>query len=337
MLLNSQQIRSITKGAARIEEENGFFRFLRFTEAEQATYANHPRKPELFYNSTFQTSAIRWAFTTDSNLIEFDYSNDVENNNATPTFDVYENGALTRSIRVEFQYAPKGHLRIALSSGEKLVEVYFPYNARLTVANVTLADGSSFQPHSRKYKMLTYGDSLTHGGSASHPSFAYAPRLAAMLNADIISKAIAGEHFYPPLICEKTAEKPDWITVAYGTNDWKHCTKEEFDQGCTAVLKGLTDFYPGTPILLISPTWRSDFNLETPFGEPATAIHAQICKNAKAFENVFPIRGWDMLPHSTEYFGDKRLHPNDLGFSFYAANLYSEILPILQKTIGYKK
>lgn len=336
MLLNDQQIKAMTKGAARIEKENGSYRFLRFTEAEQETYRNHPRKPS-FYNATFQAASIRWAFRTDSDRIEFDFSNDVEGNNASLTFDVYENGALCKSVDLNFQYTPKGHLQIALSGEEKLVEIYFPYNARLTVANVALAEGSTFEPANRKYKMLTYGDSLTHGGAASHPSFSYAPRLAAMLNADIISKAVAGEHFYPPLICEKTAEEPDWITVAYGTNDWKHCTKEEFDQNCTAVLQGLTDFYPNTPILVFSPAWRADLNLDTPFGAPATEIYTQICKNAEAFENVSVINGWDLLPHSIDYFGDKRLHPNDLGFAIYASNLYREVLPILQEKIGYQK
>ncbi|MBQ8440054.1 MAG: SGNH/GDSL hydrolase family protein [Clostridia bacterium] len=334
MLLNDQQIRSMTKGAARIEYENGFYRFLRFTEAEQASYKNHPRKPE-FYDSTFHAASIRWAFRTDSNLIEFDISNDVANNQSTPIFDVYENGALIRSVKLEFQYISAGHLRIPLSAGEKLVEIYFPYVARFTLANVALADGASFEAVSRRYKMLTYGDSITQGSGVSMPSFSYAPRLAAMLNADIINKGICGEHYYPPVICEKTAEEPDWITVAYGSNDWKHCTKEEFDENCTEVLRRLTDFYPDKPIFLITPSWRADLNLDTPFGAPATEIHAQICKNAAAFENVTVIRGWDLIPHNVDFFSDKRIHPNDLGFSIYAANLYRAIIPHLIQKIGY--
>lgn len=334
MLLNDQQIRAMTKGAARIEVNNGYYCFLRFTAAEEQTYVNHPRKPG-FHALTFQTACVRWAFRTDSDIIEFDFSNHVDTNKSTPVFDVYENAALYRSVKIELQYVTSGHLCIPLSKGEKLVEIYFPYNAYLTVANVALADGATFAPANRKYKMLTYGDSITHGGSASNPSFSYAPRLAAMLNADIISKGIAGEHFYPPLICEKTAEEPDFITVAYGTNDWKHCTKEEFDENCTAVLSGIRGFYPDKPIFVITPTWRADANLETPFGAPATEIYAQICKNAEKIDNVTVLRGWDMVPHNIEYFSDNRLHPNNLGFSVYASNLYRAIIPHLIQKIGY--
>ncbi len=332
MILTDQQIRAMTKGAARILEENGTYRFLRFTEAEEAAYKNHPRKPE-FYEKTFHTSCIRWAFRTDSEFLDFDFSNGFGNTNAA--FDVYENGTLCKTIKLEFQYIPHGHFHIALSKGEKLVEVYFPFNAGLSVSNVTLAEGASFAPASRKYKMLAYGDSITHGSSCAHPSLSYAPRIATMLNADIMNKGIGGEHYFPELICEKTAEDPDWITVAYGTNDWKHCTKEEIDQNCTAVLQGLRNFYPTVPIFVITPTWRADANLVTPFGAPTTEIHSRICKNAEKIENVTVIRGWDLVPHATEFFADSRLHPNDLGFGFYASNLYRALIPHLIEKVGY--
>ncbi len=330
MLLNEQQICAMTRGAARMELENGYYRFYRFTKAEQATYVNHPRNSS-FYNATLQMAAIRWAFTTDAEFLAFDFFNDRQL--IRTSLDVYENGALQRTVTVDCQYLQEGHLHIPLSKGEKLVEIYFPYCSYLGVANVSLNDGASFAPHHRRFKMLTYGDSITHGGGATHPSFSYAPRLAALLDADIISKAVAGEHFYPPVVCEKTPEDPDWITVAYGTNDWKHCTKEEFDQNCTAVLQKLTEFYPNAPIILISPSWRSDFRLETPFGEPATGIYAQICKNAEAFPNATVIDGWNLIPHRTDFFADNRLHPNDMGFGVYTANLYRAILPHLIKRI----
>ena len=76
-------------------------------------------------------------------------------------------------------------------------------------------------------------------------------------------------------------------------------------------------------------------NLETPFGDPATEVYAQICKNAAAFPNVIVINGWNLIPHNTTYFGDKRLHPNNLGCTIYTANLYQKIIPHLIKKIGY--
>lgn len=334
MLLNDQQIRAMTKGTARIEETDGAYRFLRFTAAEQEAYANHPRNTK-YYIPTFHTAGVRWSFRTDSNYIDFDFSNDIPTNVDNAIFDIYENGALRRTVKVEFKYVSSGRLHIPLTAGDKLVEIYFPYHARLTVANVEIADGATFEPVSRKYKVLTYGDSITHGSTTSRPSLSYAVRVAAMLNADIINKGIGGEHFFPQLICDKTEEDPDWITVAYGTNDWKHCTKEEFDQNCTAVLRGLTEFYPDKPIFVISPTWRGDANIETPFGAPTYEVHAQICKNAQGFENVIVIRGWDLVPHTKDFFADGRLHPNDLGFGVYAANLYREMIPHLIEKIGY--
>jgi hypothetical protein len=38
------------------------------------------------------------------------------------------------------------------------------------------------------------------------------------------------------------------------------------------------------------------------------------------------INGVNLTPHLEEFFSDKYLHPNDLGFSVYTENLYNEIL-----------
>ena len=334
MLLNDQQIRSMTKGAARIEEENGYYRFMRFTKAEEEAYAAHPRADE-FLSKTFKPAGVRFALKTDSSFIAFDISC------GTPcvapgNFDVYENGAMIKHLSVPYAFIQKSHVCINLSKGEKLVEIYFPYNARAEIANVELSDGASFEPVSRRYKMLAYGDSITHGSTSTFPSFSYANMVANALNADIVNKGIGGEQFYPLLLCEAAEETPDFITVAYGTNDWNRRTKEEFEQNCSTFFKKLTELYPNTPIFAITPTWRADFEKETPYGAPTTVIDGVIRELTKSYENVTVIDGWNLVPHKkTEFFADGRLHPNDFGFSVYALNLYKKLIPHLIEKIGY--
>ena len=335
MFLTFEQIKQITKGAARITmDESGYCKFFRFSKTEEDAYAAHPRAKD-FFGSTLRPAGVRFALYTDSNFIAFDVSSGKPSSIAVAKFDVYENGAMVKEISVDYTYMNSARVRVELSKGEKLLEIYFPYNAYADIAKVELADGATLAPASRAYKMLSYGDSITHGSTASHPSLSYAPALARMLNADLTNKGIGGEEYFPNLIQEVAEEMPDWITVAYGTNDWKHCTPEEFDAKCSEFLRRLVGLYPTTPILVITPSWRADANIVTPFGAPTTEVDARVRAIAAPYENVTVIRGWDLTPHATGFYADNRLHPNDLGFAIYAFNLYREILPVLQKAIGY--
>ncbi len=335
MILSQEQIKSITKGAERIElKENGYFQFYRFTKLEEEVYAAHPRANE-FLRSTYRPAGIRFALYTDSDFLAFDITSGKSDSIGVAKFDVYENGVMTKNIAVDYNYMNFAKINISLSKGEKLLELYFPYNAYVQLANVELADNATLTPASRKYKMLAYGDSITHGSTAGHPSFSYAPALARMLNADLTNKGIGGEEYYPKLIEEPAKETPDWITVAYGTNDWRHRTTTEFDEYCSEFLKRLTDLYPSTPVFVVTPTWRADSNIVTPYGAPTTEVDARVRTLAVPFKNVTVIHGWNLIPHVTSFYADNRLHPNDLGFNIYAANLYKEIIPHLIEKIGY--
>ena len=334
MILNEQQIRAMTKGAVRIREENGTYKFMRFTEAEEKVYAEHPRAAE-FFSKTFKPAGVRFAVRTDSDYIAFDVSCGKECV-AAGDFDIYENGTMIKHISVPYSYIPKAHVRVGLSEGEKLVEVYFPYNARAEISNVELADGASFEPASRRDKMLAYGDSITHGSTSTIPSLSYANSVARALDADIVNKGIGGEQFYPLLLCDTAEETPDFITVAYGTNDWSHRTQEEFDENCGAFFQKLAELYPNTPIFAITPTWRADYKKVTPYGAPTTEIDGAIRRLTAPYQNITVIDGWDLVPQKkTEFFADGRLHPNAFGFAIYTLNLYRKLLPHLIEKIGY--
>ena len=49
-------------------------------------------------------------------------------------------------------------------------------------------------------------------------------------------------------ILEKEDFQPDLITVAYGTNDWRHGTKARFEKECKGFFHNLRNSYPDTKI-----------------------------------------------------------------------------------------
>ena len=326
MKLTLEQIQSITKGADRVILDNGAFRFLRFTEAQVKAYEETGKAD--FYRKTFATAGVRFAFRTTSRRFSFDFRLGYGSSRAYAWFDCFINGALEHHFGVDGGSMKGGNVNLALPEGETEVELYFPWSAAATLTNVELDDDATLVPVSRKYKMISFGDSITHGYDAIYPSLSYASQLAQNLDADALNKGIGGDIFFPELLKEKDNIDPDFITVAYGTNDWSSkAPRETFVQHCTDFYTRLSAMYPNAKIFAIAPIWRNDWTrTNSGFGVPVTAVREEIREICKDLPNVTVLDGFNFVPHRKEFFADLYLHPNDFGFCLYAKALYNEIV-----------
>lgn len=117
---------------------------------------------------------------------------------------------------------------------------------------------------------------------------------------------------------------PDYITVAYGTNDWIGIERCTFKEKCKGFYENLINNYPESKIFAITPIWRKDMNEERVFGA-FEDVEKTIRECVKGIGNITVISGFDFVPKDEKYFADFRLHPNDDGFEYYAENLYNEI------------
>ena len=324
MILNLQQLRDITVGAVRIEEENGSFRFYRFTEQQTNNYLNAGQHD--FYARCTNTAGVRFAFVTNSATLSFDYTS---KNRARDFFffDVYKNGAMIAHFGENPISKTILHAEVALGEGEKLVEVYFPWSTAAILSNVALDDEATILPHRRAHTAIHFGDSITQGLDADYPSLTYAQRLGRMLDIDAINKAIAGDTFCPDiLLTEAENLNPDLVTVSYGTNDWSHdVTQDQLRDSCRRFCQQISKFYPNAKIFVISPIWRLNYDKVTAFNAPAYAVHDVIVEAIEGIPNATAIRGWNLAPQLPQFYSDGYLHPNDEGFSTYAENLYLEI------------
>lgn len=323
MTLNFEQIKSITRGAARVWETDGYVCLNRFTALQEQAYLNGPR-PDLL-PKVYTTAGMRLAFRTSSEHLFLTYRLRTASAGRMGWFDLYINGAMIQHVGTCGIPMTESRAELVLGEGEKDVELYLPYAARVELAAVELDDGATLTPIFRSKRLLCFGDSITQGNEAQYPSLTYVSALARLLDADVINKGIAGEWFFPSLLTDAETETPDLITVAYGTNDWRGLPRETVADRCQAFYSRLRALYPDTPIFAITPLWRGDTSNKTPFGEPADRMHGLIAACVAELPNVRVIRGWDMIPHVKEFFHDLFLHPNDLGFGIYAANLYREI------------
>lgn len=330
MKLTFSQIREMTWGVARIQEEDGNLCFYRCTEEQEALFK---RRKDEFYRHSLGTAGIRLVFQTDSQHLVMKVKVDAVTDRKRFSFDVFVNdeliGYLDNFSDVEL---PAGEKRVELPTGEfektfelgegeKVVCIHFPYSAKGMVRSIELDDGSSVEAVKSKRKLLAYGDSITQGYYALRSSNRYIAKLADLLEAEEVNKAIGSDRFCPGLANLTDEFTPEYIVVAHGTNDWRtNRTREQFRENCGSFIHTIREKYPEAKIIAISPIWRKDYTDERPFGD-FTKIDEDLRTVVSDMENVIVIRGFDLVPHEEAYFGDLQLHPNDKGFQEYFKNL----------------
>lgn len=327
MKLDLNTLKLITNGASRVEFNDGAYSFYRFTQEQEEMYKE---RKEDFYRKTYSTSGITLRFMTDSTALSIDALIEKSSSRSYFAFDVLVNGKIVDSLQnyceTELTQNYTGvslHLEGAsktfdLGRGDKEVTVFFPWSVKARIKEISL-DGSYVKPIKYSKKLLAFGDSITHGYDALHPMNKYITRLADSLEAEEYNKAIGGEIFWPALALTKENFVPDYITVAYGTNDWSNCKEDVFVKSVAEFYTNLSNTYPDSKIFAFTPIWRKDHtNPEKAFS--FFNVGKTISDACSKLTNVNVIPGYDLVPHDEKYYADLRLHPNDAGFDFYFQN-----------------
>ena len=341
MELTYEKICAITCGASSVKKENDGIRFYRFTEEQMELYRQYDAS---FYNKTKSTAGVRLRFRTNSESLQLQASlTPQKGSRRYYGFDVFVDGKLLTTLcnfdadQLPQDYTetelPVGEINetVALGAGEKEVCIHLPWNMHVALKSLCLDDNATIEPVKFSKKILCFGDSITQGYDALCPSHRYTALLSNALEAEEFNKAIGGEFFYPPLA--KTSENftPDYITVAYGTNDWSKISYAQFTKNCIEFYAALVTTYPNSQIFAITPIWRTDYQRVTDFPS-FDAVEKTIGQAVEPYENITLIYGFDLVDHDEKFFADSYLHPNDAGFAKYAENLEKAIK--MSKRIG---
>lgn len=329
MQLTYEQLESVTLGAASTEQAQDGMHFYRFTQEQAAIYH---KKRGGFCTNTLATSGIKLSFSTDSTTLKLCIGTKAMNSRNYFSADIFVNGKRIGDMRnFEEDQLPRKYTThplplgdfsesFCLGDGNKDVLIHLPWSVETVLKDLSLDDGASFTPIIPGKKLLCFGDSITQGFDALHPSRRYTARLADYLGMEEYNKAIGGEIFLPEIANTKESFVPDFITVAYGTNDWRHRERDVFENACRLFFENLTRTYPDTPILAIAPLWRKIWEREMPCG-PYRSVEDYIQEVTAPMKNVSFVSGFDFIPHEPDYFGDLTLHPNGAGFDRYFEGL----------------
>ena len=334
MNLTIEQIKSITTGAVSVAQESDGIHFYRFTP-EQAPL-RQPRV-RMFDEKITSSAGVRLSFRTDSQTLYLRTT--VKPGSACKffSFDVFVNGVYTESLE-NFS-----HLEIpentndlvcelgtyektfSLGSGTKEVSLYFPWSVTPVLEALALEDGSDLTPSIPAKKLLVYGDSVSHGYNTLYCSKHYVSQLARALDAQVFNKAIGGTTSFPEMALAKEPFDPDYIVVAYGSNDWDRHYADFFTQQYRAMLQNIADNYPNAQVFAITPIWRGDEERRERKMGPLSAVEQHIRAIAADFPEVTVITGMDLVPNDHSYYADLDLHPNDSGFAHFFNNLWPQI------------
>ena len=341
MKLTLNDLSSITLGVDRVALENGRIRFHRFTEDEEIFYKERDQVlGRTFSSRVSATAGVKLYFKTNSKRLGIKagvayatsrtfYSFDIfENNKLIGHLDNFKEDELLENYTVQSYELSEASGSFELSSGYSNVAIYFPWSVCIDGFEIELDDGAVFEPIKPKHRLLAYGDSITQGYDATRPSNRYIARIANLLDAEETNKAVGGEIFVDGLLKKRLDFDPDYITVAYGTNDWSTTSGEGFYENARSFYKILSERYPDAKIFAITPIWRVNYMDEKPFGD-FFSVEATIREVTSDLKNVSVISGFDLVEHDAKKFADLRLHPRDKGFDDYYNNLSKRIKELI--------
>ena len=318
MRLTEKQIRQLTVGAVEIERENDGYHFYKCTKKQRNAWYS---MSQALGDRALTTTGIRLDFHTNSKTLAF-----------FPTkggkFEVLVDGVLRRQFHGE-------ELRMAgtpacmelldpLGERKELyrVTLILPSHSVGVLEYVELEDGAQIFPHEFDRKLLFIGDSITQGWDTSYDCMSYAWRVSLFFNANSIVHGVGGGRFDPTLV-DQIDFDPDTVFTAFGTNDFGHFpTLDAMRHATRDFLTKIADMYADKRVVVISPIWREI--QKKPMGSFREA--RQIVIDEAHLLGLLHIDGLSLVPPMPEFFADKTLHPDALGFSLYAEALLAQLI-----------
>ena len=333
MKLTFEQIKTITFGCMEIAENNGL-ELHRLTPAQQEPYASHAG----FFFRTCCAAGVALDFVTDSDFLLLTVEGQRQLGQSFLDFDLLIDGnphqhascartgepAKTGKI---VAYGPDT-FRFYLPEGEKRVTVQMTWNGSVKILNMELTDGATFRPWQYEKTLVAFGDSITQGAYALHPSLSYITQTARALNAKLYNFGVGGTGYNKDTILPGTYPKADVVTIALGTNDFAKQTPETMRDNVSGTLARLVESFPETPIFVILPLWRmSEAQRQVNAIGTMQDLRNIITEEAAKFPGVTVCDGSKWVPHLRDAYHDTPcLHPNNLGQSLYATGLIQTIL-----------
>ncbi len=317
-ILTFDEIKSLTIGAPIIEKQEDGIHFYKYTKEQIAFYDSLPTSSVI---GTRGTTGIHLDFHTDATAVTVKVADGVK-------YEVYMDGLFYRQFLCDEEKA----FTIRLAEGEHRVMIVLPSHKNGgVIEEISLEDATILTRHTYNCKMLFLGDSITQGWNSVYDTLSYAYRTSTFFRAETWNQGLGGSRFFPETAVPLPFD-PDYVFVAFGTNDFDKIKRSEdrlpeFKATAEEYLSRIQNLYGKKTVFVISPIPRLIQK------EQDAKVFNALCDiiNEMAKEKGFvSVNGRDLIPFYPAFYADESLHPNDVGFSIYAENLIQKILPYVK-------
>lgn len=319
-----EELKPYFTGAASFEEENGALKLCRYTQKQMEYYRRTSDRNTL---RAVASAGIVLDFYTDSENISLLWKTVRASSLQMGFLDIYVDGKL--QLHEGKPDADENEISIAFNMpiGMKRVTIYFPCLFSTRIEDFQIDATATMKKVEKARKFMFFGDSITQGYISEFPSLSYANLIGSKFDAEIFNQAIGGECYDVNHLRDVPDFSPEVIFVAYGTNDWS--TEKDIIKNATEYFDKLTKLYPKAKIIDILPIWRTDIPIKNEikkctFEEARKQIRTVCAK----FDHVIVLDGFDYVPHFQKFYYD-HVHPNELGYAYYANALARDLMEIL--------
>lgn len=205
-------------------------------------------------------------------------------------------------------------------------EVILPYADSVDVLGVDVSAGANWMSAATRpaTRYVAFGDSVTHGFTATEVTKSYAFRVAERKDWELVNLGIGGRGTHGPDGAFLAGVKADVISVLIGVNDWQAgAALESFRANYAQLVSGLREGHPNTAVYLITPLWVPPTWAPTNARYPLEDYRAIIREVAvqRADLGLIVIEGPALIDHDATLFDRIAVHPNDAGFVQMAERL----------------
>jgi lysophospholipase L1-like esterase len=308
-------LEEIFKNCLNVERVSEKYIPVRFTARQMKAY----EKEEQYFIRANSCAGISMDFITDKDEISFEYEADCYSR-PKAIFDVYEDDVLIETIAISGDI-PKGKIsyKRRQTGVKSRITIYLPYSVRLSIYNIDIGNYEAISDEG-KLRYLAIGDSITQGIESTRTSITYPILVARHFDAVLLNQGVGGYRHLEESIDKDLPYKPNFVTIAYGTNDFNHISD------INIIERNITDYYKklegvfNCPINVLTPIWRQEIDEDEVKMLKFLHVSEMIrCVASKYNYNL--IDGLKLVPHNKDYYYDRRLHPNAKGFLCYALNL----------------
>ncbi len=313
MRLDFDKIKEITFGAVKLECRDDGIHFFKCTDKQVAAF--------FAFNNTLgerslTTTGVRLDFHTNSKNLKFRTAAGAQfelliNGLFRAQYIAGEGGVIEESVKLTDT--------VGAYADDTRVTLVFPSHRVGILDYIELDDGAGVTPHTFERRILFIGDSITQGHHSLYDTRSFAWRITEHYSAESVINGIGGAFFHTSVF-DTSDFDPDWVFIAYGTNDWGRYPDDE-DMMCQVrgFLDLVKDAYSDKRVFVISPIWRAKDNGEI-MGERFHMRRRAIEAEAE-LRGFIPVDGLKLVPPVARCYSDTYLHPNDLGFGYYFENL----------------